>query len=187
MRRLSLFIFWLTGWKAIGQAPKDIDKAVLIVAPHTSNWDFPIGRLYASIARSPVRFLVKKEMYFWPVGGIMDKLGGVPVNRKKSGNLVDAVADLFNDYDRIYIAITPEGTRKLVYDWKKGFYFIAKKANVPILLSYIDYKTKTVGIGEPFNVTGDVDADMKKIKEFYMEKAARHPELYSLSPENREK
>lgn len=187
VRSFSIFLFWLFGWKAIGQAPKGVDKAILVVAPHTSNWDFPIGRFYAWIARSPVRFLIKKEMYFWPAGWILDKIGGVPVDRKKSANLVDAIAGLFEDYDQIYIAITPEGTRKLVHDWKKGFYFIAKKADVPILLSFIDYKNKTVGMGEPFKVTGDFDADMKKIKEFYMDKGARHPEMFSLSPENRKK
>jgi len=187
VRRISLFIFWLFGWKAIGSAPKGIDKAILLVAPHTSNLDFPIGRLYAWTANAPVRFLIKQEMYFWPMGWILDKLGGVPVNRKKSGNLVDAVAGIFETYDQIYIAITPEGTRKLVYDWKKGFYYIAKKANVPLLLSYIDYDKKTVGFGEPFEVSGDFDANMKKIKEFYKDKGAKHPELYSLSPQNRDK
>ena len=184
MRRISIFIFWIIGWKAIESPPAGIDKAILLVAPHTSNWDFIMGRLYAWITRNPVRFLIKKELYIWPLGGLIDKLGGVPVDRKKSGNLVDAVAGLFDDYDQIYIAITPEGTRKLSYEWKKGFYFIAKKAKVPILLSYIDYKKKVVGMGKPFTVSGDYDSDIKRIKDFYKDKAAKFPELFSLSPEN---
>ncbi len=184
MRRISLFIFWLIGWKALESPPAGIDKAILLVAPHTSNWDFVMGRLYAWITRNPVRFLIKKELYFWPLGGLIDKLGGVPVNREKSGNLVDAVAKIFDDYDQIYIAVTPEGTRKLSYEWKKGFYYIAKKAKVPILLSYIDYDKKIVGMGKPFKVSGDYEADIKKIKNFYKDKVAKHPELYSLSPEN---
>lgn len=184
MRTLSQFIFWITGWKAIEAPPAGIDKAILLVAPHTSNWDFPLGILYSWIVKAPVRFLIKQELYFWPMGWLLDKLGGVPVNRKKSGNLVDAVAKIFDDYEKIYIAVTPEGTRKLSYEWKKGFYFIAKKANVPVLLSFVDYKTKTVGMGKPFTVSDDVDADLKKIKIFYKDKGARFPELFSLSPEN---
>ena len=116
---------------------------------------------------------------------MLDRVGGIPVDRKKSGNTVDMVAGLFDNYDRIYIAVTPEGTRKLSKDWKKGFYFIAQKAEVPILLSFIDYKTKTVGMGKPFKVSGDVDKDMELIKEFYSDKTARFPENFSLSAENK--
>ncbi len=181
MRNLSRFIFWLIRWKAVDEAPPDIDKAVLLVAPHTSNWDFPIGRLYAWIAKIPIRFLIKKELYFWPLGPILDKLGGVPVDRKKSRNTVDVVADLFDEYNRIYIAVTPEGTRKLSKDWKKGFYFIAHKANVPILLSFIDYNHRIVGMGKPLKTSGDIDADMGKIMDFYRDKNAKHPEKFSLS------
>lgn len=184
MRKLSLFIFWLFGWKVADSAPEGIDKAILLVAPHTSNWDFILGRLYAWITRSPVKFLIKKELYFWPVGPMLDKVGGIPVDRKKSGNTVDMVANLFDNYNSIYIAVTPEGTRKLSKDWKKGFYFIAQKAEVPILLSFIDYKTKTVGMGKPLKVSGDVEKDMEKIKDFYRDKTARFPEKFSLSPEN---
>ena len=184
MRRISFFILWLIGWKSTDRAPEGIDKAVLMVAPHTSNWDFILGRLYAWTANIPVRFLIKKEMYFWPLGWLLDKIGGVPVDRKKSRNTVDAVAALFDNYDRIYIAITPEGTRKLSHNWKKGFYFIAQKANVPILLSYIDYKKKIVGMGKPFEITGSLEDDMKRMKDFYREKGARHPEKFSLYVED---
>jgi 1-acyl-sn-glycerol-3-phosphate acyltransferase len=184
VRRISFFILWLFGWKSPDRTPEGIDKAVLAVAPHTSNWDFPLGRLYAWTAGLPVRFLIKKELYFWPLGWVLDKIGGVPVDRKKGKNTVDVVASLFNDYERLYIAITPEGTRKLTTEWKKGFYFIALKAKVPILLSYIDYEKKIVGMGKPFEVTGDYEADMAKIKEFYKTKGAKYPEMYSLSPEN---
>jgi len=187
LRNLSRFIFWLARWKVADNAPKGIDKAVLLVAPHTSNWDYIMGQLYALITNIPVRFLIKKELYFWPLGPILNKLGGVPVDRKKGRNTVDLVAGLFNEYDKIYIAVTPEGTRKLVKDWRKGFYYIAEKANVPILLSFIDYKHKIVGMGKPFKTTGNIEADMEKIKEFYKDKNARHPEKFSLSKENRDK
>jgi len=185
VRQISLFIFWLIGWKADYDVPKNIDKAVLMVAPHTSNWDFMFGRLYAWIVRIPVRFLIKKELYFWPMGWFIDLLGGVPVDRKKSRNTVDAVAALFPQYDKIYIAITPEGTRKLSHEWKKGFYYIAQKANVPILLSYIDYEKKMAGMGKPFTTTGDIEADLEEIKKFYETKIARFPEMYNLSKEVR--
>lgn len=187
MRRISLFIFWITGWKAIGDCPKDIDKAIFMVAPHTSNLDFPIGRLYAWIARVPIRFLIKDEVYRWPFGWLFDKLGGIPVDRKNGKNTVEAVANLFPKYEKIYIAIAPEGTRKLTTNWKRGFYFIAQKANVPILLSFIDYKTKTVGMGVPFETSGDYEADLIKIKEFYKDKQARHPEKFSVWVENQKK
>jgi len=185
LRNLSRFIFWITGWKVVDKAPKNIHKAVLLVAPHTSNMDYFMGQLYAWITKVPVRFLIKKELYFWPLGPIFNKLGGVPVDRKKGRNTVDLVAGLFNDYERIYIAVTPEGTRKYVKDWKKGFYFIAQKANVPILLSFIDYKKKVVGMGKPFKTSGDFEADMKRIKDFYKDKIARHPEKFSLSEQYR--
>lgn len=181
MRKLSKFIFKLIGWKVVDSAPENIDKAVLMVAPHTSNWDFILGRLYAWIVNIPVRFLIKKELYFWPLGPILDKMGGVPIDRKKGRNTVDIVAALFDDYKRIYIAVTPEGTRSLSHDWKKGFYFIAQKANVPILLSFIDYKKKVVGMGKPFITSGDYDVDIKKIKDFYRDKSARFPEKFSLT------
>jgi len=187
LRNFSRFIFWFTGWKVADKAPEGIDKAVLLVAPHTSNWDYVMGQLYAFITKIPVRFLIKKELYFWPLGPIFNKLGGVPVDRKKGRNTVDLVAGLFNEYDKIYIAVTPEGTRKLVKDWRKGFYYIADKAKVPILLSFIDYKRRIVGMGKPFKTSGDIDADMEKIKEFYKDKNARHPEKFNLSVENRDK
>jgi 1-acyl-sn-glycerol-3-phosphate acyltransferase len=187
MRTISRFIFWLTGWKAIGDCPKDIDKAIFMVAPHTSNWDFPIGRLYAWIAKVPVRFLIKKEVYRWPFGWFFDKMGGVPVDRKNGKNTVEVVANLFPKYEKIYIAITPEGTRKLATNWKKGFYFIALKADVPIFLYFIDYKKKSVGFGKQFVATGNYEEDLKNIKDFYKDKTPKHPEKFSVYVENQKK
>jgi 1-acyl-sn-glycerol-3-phosphate acyltransferase len=120
MRRISAFILWLTGWKVTEGIPSEVPKCVVAVAPHTSMWDFIIGRLVFWKLGVKTRFLIKKEMFFWPLGPIIRWLGAIPVDRQKRGRLVDHVAALFDQYDSLYIAVTPEGTRKLVKDWKKG-------------------------------------------------------------------
>jgi 1-acyl-sn-glycerol-3-phosphate acyltransferase len=129
--------------------------------------DFVIGRLaYWSLA-VPVKFLIKKEAFQHPLGFLVKNMGGIPVDRKKSTNLVDQVADLFKDYEVLNVIITPEGTRKLVTNWKKGFYYIAIRANVPIVMGF-----------------GDFESGFKQIEDFYRTKSARFPKMFSLSPEN---
>ena len=181
MRWISFLILKLIGWETVGDAPKGMNKAIFITAPHTSNLDFFIGRMYAWTRRLPVKFLIKKEAFVWPVAGLLKKSGGIPVDRSKASNTVEMAADIFNHYDRIFMAITPEGTRKLVTHWKKGFYYIAHKANVPIILSFLDYGNKRVGIGPILETTGDIDADFKKIEDFYRGMKGRHPEKFNLS------
>lgn len=181
MRLISIIILKLMGWKAIGGPPEGVKKAILINAPHTSNLDFFIGRLYAWINRLPVKVLIKKESFFWPVGGLLKRTGGIPVDRSKASNLVEQAAEIFNHYDSIYLVITPEGTRKRVDRWKRGFYYIAQRANVPIVLSYMDYGNKKVGIGPQLMTTGDFDKDFKVIEDFYRGIKGRHPEKFNLS------
>lgn len=181
MRLISTLILKLTGWTTVGGPPEGIKKAVFITAPHTSNLDFFIGRMYSWKNRLPIKVLIKKEAFFWPLGGLLKKAGGIPVNRSKASNLVEQSAELFNKYDTIYLTITPEGTRKRVDHWKKGFYYIAQKANVPIVLSFIDYGNKKVGIGPILNTTGDFEKDFKVIEDFYRGMKAKHPEKFNLS------
>lgn len=184
MQIISRFILWLMGWRIIGNIPSDIKKCVILAAPHTSNMDFFIGRLaYWSLA-VPVKFLIKKEAFQNPLGFLVKNMGGIPVDRKKSTNLVDQVADLFKDYEVLNVIITPEGTRKLVTNWKKGFYYIALRANVPIVMGFVDYKSKVGGFGPVIYPSGDFDADFKQIEDFYRTKSARFPKMFSLSPEN---
>jgi 1-acyl-sn-glycerol-3-phosphate acyltransferase len=171
-RFLYNFFFKLAGWKIDGVMPAE-KKYIIIVAPHTSNWDFMIGLCVRSIMRFDAKFLGKKELFGFPFGGLFRWLGGLPVDRSRNANLVDEVAQLFNEREKLIIAIAPEGTRKYVKKWKTGFYFIALKANIPILLASFDYPSKTVFASKPFYPTGNLKEDMKMIFEFYRNKQGK--------------
>ncbi len=154
------------------------------MAPHTSNWDFLIGYLgYMSIGVDS-KYLVKKEAFVFPLGGMLKAVGGIPVDRKASTNIVLQVGEMFKMYDSLYITITPEGTRSLNRNWKRGFYYIAANAHVPIAFGFLDYKNKIGGIGGWLIPTGDYDTDLKKIEEFYSDKSAKYPEKFNLSVHN---
>lgn len=181
-RSLGKKIFKLLGWKLVGVIPEDVKKCVIAVAPHTSVDDFILGRLaYCNIDRS-VKYLIKKEFFDNPLlKPILLKLGGIPVDRSKSNNIVNQVAALFSEYDELNIIITPEGTRKLVHNWKKGFYYIALKANVPIVLGFLDFKKKELGFGPLIYPTGNFEEDWKQMEKFYRGINAKHPDRYNLS------
>jgi len=180
MRLLSKFILKIAGWKIIGDIPPEVTKALFIIAPHTSNLDFFIGRLYCFAKRIPIKVMIKKESFIWPIGGLLKKAGGMPIDRSVSTSLVDQIVQMFKEHDPFFFAITPEGTRKRSDKWKSGFYHIAHKANVPLLLSTIDYEKKEAGIGRVFYVTGDFEKDFKEIEDFYRGRKARHPENFNL-------
>jgi 1-acyl-sn-glycerol-3-phosphate acyltransferase len=169
------------GWKTDGRMPPDIKKAVIISAPHTSSWDFVIGWMTFHVADVNIRFLIKSESFAGPLGWLLKKLGGIPVARGKRNNMVDQVKELFDASESLYVVITPEGTRKKVYQWKKGFYLIAMEAGVPIACSFINYGNKTGGIGPIFHPSGDYDKDLALIQDFYRDKVARHPERFNLT------
>jgi len=181
LRWLSKFILRLWGWHTDGSLPGGIHKAVVVSAPHTSLWDFVIGRLTFWAIRVNIRFLIKAEVFRPPLGFLLKKLGGIPVERESHNRMVDQVVRLFHENDSLVVVITPEGTRHLVHEWKKGFYLIAMRANIPIALSFIDYRHKTGGIGPVIWPTGDYEKDMGLIREFYRDKTARHPERFNLS------
>ena len=183
---LSKIILKIIGWKVVGEIPEEVKKAVVISAPHTSNLDFIIGRLGLWAKGYPVYFLIKKEA-FKPafVGWILRKAGGIPVDRGRSGNATLKIAHELKKRDRIYLVITPEGTRSLARTWKKGFYYIALEAGVPIVLGFVNYPKKEAGFGPVFYPTGDYNKDIKEIWKFYYDKGAKHPENFNLSPENR--
>lgn len=181
-RWLSACILRLFGWHTDGALPAGIRKAVVISAPHTSLWDFVVGRLTFWAIRVNIRFLIKDEMFFFPLGHFLKWMGGVPVKRGKyKSNMVGDVAALFRKYDDLVVVITPEGTRKKVEQWKKGFYMIAQEANVPIALSFIDYRTKTGGVGPILYPTGNYEEDFKVIRDYYRTMTAKHPERFNLS------
>lgn len=182
MRKISHLILKLLGWKVYGQIPENIKKCVLVEAPHTSNMDFIIGRLAFFYLGIKAKFLIKKELFIQPLGLILKKLGGIPVDRKKSNNIVDYIATLLKNSEELVVVITPEGTRKYNPNWKKGFYYIALKAKVPIVLAYIDYGKKEGGIGKVIYPSGNFEKDFNEIVEFYINKTARYPKKFNLSP-----
>jgi len=178
---ISKLILKLTGWKIVGGIPEGILKCVVVVAPHTSMWDFVWGRFAYWALRVKVKLLIKKESFGLITGPLLKRSGGIPVDRSKSDNMVESVAKLFDEYESLHITITPEGTRKYNDKWKKGFYYIALKANVPIALGVIDYKKKEVGIDKIFTPTGNFEEDFNIIEDFYRGRGAKYPERYNLS------
>jgi 1-acyl-sn-glycerol-3-phosphate acyltransferase len=180
LQRLSGLILRIFGWKIIGRMPADIRKCVVIVAPHTSYWDFVWGRLAFWEMGVKVKFLIKQEVFVFPIGGLLRRMGGLPVNRKNSANMVEVIARMFTEQDSLYITITPEGTRKKVVNWKKGFYYIALKAKVPIALGILDYRTKEGGVARIFSPTGNLAEDFKMIEDFYRGRTGKHPEKFNL-------
>lgn len=178
IKRISRFILHLLGWKIEISVP-DYPKCVICVAPHTSNTDFFLGKLaYLSVGRR-AGFMIKKDWFFFPLNLILRAMGGVPVDRNKHTDLIDQIVEEFEKRDHFCIAITPEATRKRNPHWKKGFYFIAMKANVPIVLAYIDYKEKTIGLKRTFVPTGDFKKDLVEIKQFYKNYHAKYPDLFT--------
>jgi len=185
MKHVSGLILRLMGWSVDVSPELRLKKAVVIMAPHTSSSDFWIGRLAYWMLGMKVNFFIKKEMFFFPLGFFIRAMGGISVNRQKSGNLKDEIVRMFSEKENFVLTITPEGTRKLNHNWKRGFYYIATKADVPILFGYIDYKKKIGGIGKQINPSGDFEKDMEIIQAFYADITARYPENFNLSPENR--
>ena len=156
------------------------DKYILCLAPHTSNWDFIIGLLYSRAEGMKINFLMKKEWFFWPLGGWFRHLGGIPVYRDKHTSMTDALADTARKTANFRLCVTPEGTRSLNPEWKKGFYFIALKAGIPILVYGLDYQRRLIECKHVMIPSGDVEADMKKIKTYYRNFKGKKPELFSV-------
>ena len=175
---LSKWLLNLFGWRLVGQPPK-IKKYVLIVAPHTSNWDFFIFILLKFHFRMKVSFIGKHSIFIGPVGWVLKRLGGIPVDRRKAQNVVQVIVDLFNESEEMAFALSPEGTRSYKDHWKTGFYNIASNAKVPIQFCYLDATTKTLGFGPLFEISGDLDKDFEVIREFYSDKKGLRPELFS--------
>jgi len=168
LRGLSVAFLRLAGWRIEGRLPLGVSKCVLIAAPHTSNWDLPYTLMVAFALRLNIYWMGKQAIFRFPFGPLMRWLGGIAVDRAQSGNMVAASASAITAADfSLQLVVPPEGTRSKARYWKTGFYYIAQKAKVPIVLAYMDYRCKVSGLGPVFEPTGDVDADMVKIKAFY--------------------
>jgi 1-acyl-sn-glycerol-3-phosphate acyltransferase len=174
---LARLFIRMTGWKPDGVRP-EANQFVLIAAPHTTNWDFVYLLAFASYFELEISWMGKQSLFRWPFGQIMRALGGISVRREKRENLVMAMARSFDDHPILGLVVPAEGTRGHVEYWKSGFYHIANTANVPIVMSYLDYAKKTGGFGPAFSPSGDVRKDMDFIRAFYAGRQGKYPALF---------
>jgi len=169
LRSFSRGMLKSLGWKVEGALPANARKAVLIAAPHTSNWDLPYTLMVCFCLNLNVYWMGKASIFKWPFGPVMRWLGGIAVDRAKSNNLVAASAAALQAADGpVQLIVPPEGTRGKTRHWKTGFYYIAVQAQVPIVMAFLDYERKVGGLGPLFVPTGDVEADLARIKAFYV-------------------
>ena len=174
------YILKKTGFKIDYNVPAEARKSVMAFAPHTSLWDFVVGKMVFVAMGVRIKFLIKKGFFFPPLRYFLNRWGGIPVDRKHIRNLPVQVGNLIKESDEMTVLIAPEGTRKLVKSWKRGFYFVAQYANVPIFLSYLDWKTKKGGIGPAIYPSGDYEKDLEKIYDFYRGMQGKHPQKFNL-------
>mgnify|MGYP003338348585 CR=1 FL=1 len=175
-RALGRLYLRIAGWHVEGSLPPDLHKAVVIAAPHTTNWDMPHMIAVAWAVGVRPSWIGKKSLFKFPFGWFMRALGGVPVDRSKRENLVDQTIARFAEADRLFLVIPPSGTRSRAKHWKSGFYHIARGAGVPVLCSFLDYPSRTAGLGPCLKMTGVVSADMGRIREFYSGIRGLYPE-----------
>lgn len=178
IKALSTSILAIFGWKAAGQMPED-DKILIIGAPHTSNWDFPLTLLALSALGLRFSWVAKHTLFKGPSGYLLRAIGGIPVNRNVRSGFITDMVNAFTERGKLVLAIAPEGTRSKKDHWKAGFYHIAAKADIGICLGFIDYPTKTIGLGPILRPSKDIDRDFEVIKKFYQDKNGRFPEKQS--------
>jgi 1-acyl-sn-glycerol-3-phosphate acyltransferase len=175
MKRFLASVFLrLAGWKPEGQRPAAL-RYVLIAAPHTSNWDLAYLLALSAVLDVKVSFMAKHTLFRGPMGWAMRRLGGIPVRRDQRADLVDRMAQVLNESEKLCLTVPAEGTRRYVPHWKSGFYHIARKAGVPIVMGYLDYARKRGGFGPELIPTGDVREDMDEVRSFYADKVGKHP------------
>ena len=183
----AIIIMRIFGWRRAGQVP-DYPKFVMIAAPHTSNWDFPVGFAIILAFKVKIHWLGKEPIFKRPFGAFFKWLGGIPVSRSRPGDIVAHMIQVFKEQPRMIMVVAPEGTRKRVSYWKTGFYYMAVGANVPIVMGFIDYERKRGGFGPTLMPTGNIEADMGKIRAFYENIAAKMPDKSTpamISPRSR--
>ncbi|MFM7395680.1 MAG: 1-acyl-sn-glycerol-3-phosphate acyltransferase [Gammaproteobacteria bacterium] len=179
-RAVGQSVLRLLGWRIEGNLP-NLRKFVLIVAPHTSNWDFIVGFMVYLALQLECVWLAKHTAFRGPLGPIGRYFGGVGIDRARAGNIVQAYIDEFAKRDRMVLTLTPEGTRSRVSEWKKGFHHVARSARVPIVSVALDFSRRRAIFGPPINVTDDYVADLARIKPFFTAKMAKHPSNFDES------
>ena len=175
----SFIYYRLLGWKTNVTVP-NYDKCVICAAPHTTNFDLFIGKLFYGALGRKTSFMMKKDWFFWPLGPIFRWMGGIPVDRSRKSSLVDQMINIAKSSKKFHLAITPEGTRKANPNWKKGFYYIAQGAGLPIILVAIDYEKKCITAEKVIHPSGDIEKDMREIKLYYKDFKGKHPELFTI-------
>ncbi len=177
MRAFTRAIFKVLGWRYEGEFPNE-PKVVLVGAPHTSNWDFFLAMAIMFSLGIRMSWLAKHTFVGGPLEPVLRRLGGIPVDRRASHGLVEQIVAAYNEHDKLLLAISPEGTRTKVHRWKTGFYYIALGAGVPILPVVADYGRKVVGLGEPIWPSGDLEADMARIRANYEGVVGKNPKKF---------
>jgi 1-acyl-sn-glycerol-3-phosphate acyltransferase len=176
LKWLANGIFRIFGWTMVGEIPP-LPKAVFIAAPHTSNWDGFWLLIYKVAIGVEVRFLAKETLFWWPLGSLLSAMGAMPINRSDANSIVAQLVESFATEEKLFLALAPEGTRKWRPYWKSGFYRIAHAANVPIVLAFIDYKERKMGIGPTLPFGQSMEQDLTMIREFYAPFRGKRPEL----------
>lgn len=166
LSRIAKLLLWMGGWTGVGTIP-DVPQAIFIAAPHTSNWDGIWALVFKVSIGLDVHFFAKHSLFWFPLGILLRSLGGITLDRSKAGSAVQQVISAFDANEHFYFGLAPEGTRRLTKGWKSGFYRIAKGANVPIFLCFLDYENKRLGIGPKLEVSDDQDADMRVCQDYY--------------------
>lgn len=185
-KRLAAFLLRLSGWRLNPSVPEEVGHCIIIAAPHTSNWDIYYARLGFYVMGVPLKFTIKREWMRFPLNLIIGPLGGLAIDRRPRGasgerpSYTQLMAELLEKHDKIAIMVTPEGTRSRREKWRTGFYYAALQAKAPICLGYLDYTKKEAGVGGLVYPTGDIQADLKKIMDFYKDIPGRHPEQFAL-------
>jgi 1-acyl-sn-glycerol-3-phosphate acyltransferase len=174
---VSKIILKVWGWKFEGVYPNHLKKFVIVVIPHTSSWDFPLGLLVRSALKGNGKYLGKDSLFRPPFGAVFRWLGGIPVDRSKSNNFVQAVIDMMNASDELGVVIAPEGTRKMVETLKTGFYYIAKGANAPVVMCKFDWGRKVIGFSQPYHLSSEMQADLRNILAYFRDVKGYHPEF----------
>jgi 1-acyl-sn-glycerol-3-phosphate acyltransferase len=179
LRWLSRHMLHWLGWTLTGAMPTHTPQSVVIAAPHTSNWDFPYTLMVAFAMNLNIQWMGKQQLFRFPFRHLMLWLGGIPVDRSQSTNLVDASVQTLKTAQRdLHLVVPPEGTRSQSRHWKTGFYYIALGAQVPIILGYLDFAQKKSGLGPPLMPSGNLEADMAHIKAFYAPFKGKNPDQF---------
>lgn len=173
-QHLAQAILKLVGWEATGSFP-NIPKYILVGAPHTSNWDFPLTMLLMFAKGVRFNWIGKASLFHWPFGGLFHRLGGIPVKRDRTTNFVHQIVETFERSSHLIIAISPEGTRSLVTRWRTGFYYMAMSAKVPLVLGFVDYKRRQVGVGPVVFPSSDIEETFAQLRLFYADKTGKYP------------